>query len=383
MHDRIALLLALALPVAAAAQDPSPSVRVSGSLETYYSWNFADPDNGINHFRGFDNRHATFTLSNAMLDVVGESGALTAHVGLQVGHTPNTYYLAEPRFAATAGTGGSDPETWRWLQQANVGWRAAPSNARAWLVEAGLFLSPIGPEGIAVRDNWNWSRSNLFFALPFYHTGARASIAVSPSLRLTGAAYNGWNSVTDNNDTPSGSVQLQHTSERFTGSALYFGGVERAKGAPEGDPWRHLFDAWLQWNASERIAFLVHGDAGFEETVFGTADWRAAAASTRIRLHPKLHLALRGDVFREELARDAMGTSSPIFWGTADADGIARVASGTVGIDYRPETQLSLRAEWRYDDANVNLYFDRPDPTAPLPDVHIQRTATLGAAVWF
>ncbi len=60
------------------------------------------------------------------------------------------------------------------MQQGFVGYRFP--FRRGLVVQAGLFLSPIGPEGIAVRDNRNWSRSTLFFALPYYHTGARASL---------------------------------------------------------------------------------------------------------------------------------------------------------------------------------------------------------------
>jgi hypothetical protein len=51
---------------------------------------------------------------------------------------------------------------------------------------------------MAVRDNWNWSRSNLFFGLPFYHTGVRATYALT-ELGITAGGYNGWNSVLDNN----------------------------------------------------------------------------------------------------------------------------------------------------------------------------------------
>jgi hypothetical protein len=105
-----------------------------------------------------------------------------------------------------SGAGASNLDVWKFIQQAVVAWHAPLG--RGLLLEAGLFLSPIGPEGMAVKDQWNWSRSNLFFGLPFYHTGMRASYGLSDTLTLSVAAYNGWNSVVDNNDEKSVSAAL-------------------------------------------------------------------------------------------------------------------------------------------------------------------------------
>ena len=150
-------------------------MTLSGYLEGFYSWNTNDPANGITAYRGFDNRHNSFTISNAVVDALWTQGDVTGHVALQVGQTPQTYYLAEPSLPAIAGVGASNMDVWKYVQQANLGWRDAPG--KKLNLEAGIFLSPIGPEGIAVKDNWNWSRSDLFYGLPFYHTGVRGTYA--------------------------------------------------------------------------------------------------------------------------------------------------------------------------------------------------------------
>ena len=51
---------------------------------------------------------------------------------------------------------------------------------------AGLFLSPIGTEDLAEKDDWSWSRSNLFLTLPTYHVGAKATVAVPEATSATG-----------------------------------------------------------------------------------------------------------------------------------------------------------------------------------------------------
>ncbi len=207
------------------------------------------PDNGVTNFRGFDNRDATFTITNVALDAQWDDGSTVGRVALQVGHTPSTYYLAEPSLPGTAGANATNGELWKYVQQAYVGNRFGEEEDL--LATAGVFLSPIGPEGIAIKDNWNWSRSNLFFALPFYHTGLRAAKTIDDRWTATAGVVNGWNSVVDNNRDKSVFGQITWSeADHLTASALYFGGVERGEGAPEGSPWRHSFDAHATWNAT-------------------------------------------------------------------------------------------------------------------------------------
>ena len=69
---------------------------LSGAAEAHYQWNFNEPSNGITAWRGFDNRHNTFTVSNVMLDVQWDYEGVVGRVALQIGSTPSSYYLAEP-----------------------------------------------------------------------------------------------------------------------------------------------------------------------------------------------------------------------------------------------------------------------------------------------
>jgi hypothetical protein len=80
----------------------APKLTIGGSIEAYYQAHLQDPSNRITNLRGFDNRSRSFTLSNIVLDLRGERGAVAGHIVMQVGHTPSTYYLAEP---ASPGSG--------------------------------------------------------------------------------------------------------------------------------------------------------------------------------------------------------------------------------------------------------------------------------------
>src|SRR5690606_11693437 len=88
--------------------EASSPFTLGGYAEAFYQWNFNDPSNGITNFRGFDNRHNTFTLSNVALDATWDYEGIVGRLGLQIGHTPSTYYAGEPSVAGASGANASD-----------------------------------------------------------------------------------------------------------------------------------------------------------------------------------------------------------------------------------------------------------------------------------
>jgi hypothetical protein len=322
-----------------------------------------------------------------MLGASFDYESLVGRLALQVGPTPSTYYLGEPVSPGAAGAAPSDGGVWKYIQQAYVGYDAPLGNGL--LIAAGIFLSPVGYEGIAVKDNFNWSRSNLFFGLPFYHTGVKLSYEINDQVTGMFMLSNGWNSVVDNNYWKSMTTQwiFKPVPDVLTVSLLYFGGPERARGAPEGvpgvEPWRHLFDLWTQIDATDWLTFALHGDSGFERNSFGTSWWAAGAAYARVQPIDWLYLAARGDIFGEHAGEDEFGnTASNIFW-PADL-----VGSGTFTVDFRPHSNLSFRVEYRHDEADTDMFFQDDVPVDPVTSAYVpnasrQDTLTFGATGWF
>jgi hypothetical protein len=244
-------------------------------------------------------------------------------------------------------------------------------------LEAGLFPSPVGIEVIPIKDNMNWSRSNLFFGLPFYHTGARVSRPLATGWTGTLAVYNGWNTVVDNNGYPSVVLSAGYSNPKTTAQLLYFGGIERPTGAPEGKAWRHLFDALAQYAVTDKVTVAGQVDAGVEPNDVGTSWWIAAAAYGKFTVSDAMYLALRGDFFKEET-----DGASAIFWP------VEWVASGTATLAYQPADGVSVRAEFRHDQAQADAFFGgtvEGDGTA-MPFVFnrdMQDTVTVGVTTWF
>ena len=250
------------------------------------------------------------------------------------------------------------------------------------MLEAGLFPSPVGIEVIPVKDNFNWSRSNVFFGLPFYHTGVMVSHPLGGGWTGKLHVYNGWNTVVDNNGAPSVAVSAAYSSAKTSAQLLYFGGIERPDGAPEGKAWRHLFDTLVQHSVTDSLTLAAQADAGFEPNDIGTSSWIAAAAYAKLALSSTLYTAIRGDYFYERVAEGDGTTASAIFWPTK------WLASGTATLAYQPVDGVSVRLEYRHDQAHSEVFFGGTVESDPMTSAFVanrktQDTATFGVTAWF
>jgi len=82
------------------------------------------------------------------------------------------------------------------------------------------------------------------------------------------------------------------------------------------------------------------------------------------------------------VASSASGTAAPLFWP-------ARwVSSATATVELRPQDNLSLRLEYRHDEAEAAMFFRGAIETNPrdgsaLANASRQDTLLLGAVAWF
>jgi hypothetical protein len=274
------------------------------------------------------------------------------------------------------GAGGSSLELWQFLQEGYFGWRL-PFEGFDVRIEGGVFLSPIGYEAMSIRDNrMNWSRSNLFYGLPFYHTGIRVLWAPDPAWRLTASVWNGWNSLLDNNTEKSFSVAADYTGDVVRAHLMYFGGVERETGYEGGRPFRHLLDFWIDGHVGW-LTLAAQLNGGLEESRFGLGAWAAGAAYARIQPIEWLAFTARGDVFWDGATVDMAGTSQRIFWPNAEW-----VSSVTGTLALIPEEHITFMLEYRHDEAAGPSYF-RGAVTADAPNAASQDTLTLGITAGF
>jgi hypothetical protein len=207
----------------------------------------------------------------------------------------------------------------------------------------GKFVTLSGAEVITSTANPNYSRSILFgYAIPFTHTGARVSYAVSDTVNLIGGINNGWDQVSDMNTGKT--VELGFTaapSKMFSFAGSYYSGKEM--GAIDGN--RNLLDLVATINATDQLSFIVNYDSASQDgaVVIGSkAKWNGLAAYANYTINDKWHLSLRGETFN-------------------DKDGYRTGATLTAA--YLPSKSLELRAEIRKDSSD-QLAFQQSDGSA-------------------
>jgi hypothetical protein len=182
----------------------------SGYAEAYYSYNLARPQNRVTNNRWLDERSNSLTLQTVALDLDAKKGPFALKITLMFGPTADRWYFEGARIpdaesGAVLSPSGYSNETWKHIQTAFASYTAPLGDGLT--VQAGLFPTAVGFEPAAVKDNWNWSRSNLFNFLPFFHVGARVSYPVTETWTLAAAVYNGWNQASDLNAGKSLSLQ--------------------------------------------------------------------------------------------------------------------------------------------------------------------------------
>jgi Putative beta-barrel porin-2, OmpL-like. bbp2 len=140
------------------------SISVVGFVDAYYTYRL-QPSSGDVQLRNFDTKHNQFSFNLAEIAFERRPTAasrLGFRLDVTAGPTAETVHASEP--------GGAG--LFRGLQQGYVTYLAPLG--RGLQIDVGKLVTPLGAEVIETKDNWNYSRSNLFaLAIPYYHMGAR------------------------------------------------------------------------------------------------------------------------------------------------------------------------------------------------------------------
>ncbi len=338
-----ALALGTALP--ALADEPVPwyqKIDVNGLLGVSYSINLNDPGSRVNDYRVFDVDDRSFKLDVAEL-VIRHDPQGPGTAGFRVDATVGA---SIPRVTASRGLfrdedGEAEDAD---IQQAYVSYIAPVGTGLR--IDAGKMVTHLGYELIEGYDgyNENATRSFLFgYAVPFTHTGVKASFAFTP--RVSGAVLvtNGWDNVEDNNGGLSYGAQL--TLAPVDGLSIllnYVGGPEQDENDADD---RQVIDLVATWKASEALSVGLNVDYGTEErTVLGDDDatWKGAAVYGRLTLSPAWSLALRGEVFDD-----------PDGWRTGVEQRLTEI---TLTPQWKAGEHFVLRGDLRVDRSDVPVF---------------------------
>src|SRR5712664_3528050 len=145
----------------------------------------------------------------------------------------------------------------------------------ALTIIGGKYVTLAGAEVINPTGDVNYSRSILFgYAIPFAHTGIRATYAASDSLTLIIGVNNGWDQLKDQNRQKTVEVGVGFVpSKAFSLAAQGYSGVEQVYGVVGGvSGLRNLVFLVRAFKATEKMTIILNYDYATQENVTSLVD---------------------------------------------------------------------------------------------------------------
>jgi hypothetical protein len=131
---------------------PKPAVTFGAFIDTYFAWDFGQPDSFDRPYTTQPARHDEFNVNLAFLEAKLTGEKVRGRVALQAGTSVQANYAGEPNVGSVSGD-----DLARIIQEAWVGVRVSP---KLW-VDGGIYFSPIGWESFISWDNPTYTRSLL------------------------------------------------------------------------------------------------------------------------------------------------------------------------------------------------------------------------------
>lgn len=352
----LSVAAALALPLSALAQQPSSSAPAKPSVPTLHQMFEASEiavdgylDMAYTHLSGtglftsgtanrvFDTERNAFLLNQAAITFAKQpKEGFGGLVNLTAGKDADVIAAFDANPGAT--------------QKFDVTQAFAHYASGPLMVIAGKFVTSAGAEVIKSTSNVNYSRSILFgYAIPFTHTGVRATYALSDTFSLIGGISNGWDNLRETNAQKTTELGIAATPiKNLSLSVMNHHGTERVGGltltGPEGS--RNLIDIVATYTVSEKLSFTLNYDNASQKNAStvapsgnDTAKWSGVAAYVTYQISDTWRLAVRGETFND---KDGYRTGVQQKW-----------KEGTLTLAYLPSKSIELRGEVRGDRSDV------------------------------
>jgi hypothetical protein len=313
-----------------------------------------------NDMRLFDHNANSFTLDLAQ--IVFQKDPALGNVGFKLKFSAGeTAKWIHSRGLSGAAPSSTLPGANSWagegtdsfdVTEAYVSYNAAVGKGLRF--DLGKFVTFFGAEVIEAIDNPNYSRSFLFnYAIPFTHTGLKASYAFSDALNAALYIVNGWDNSTDNNRGKSYGMSVTYTPvELFSLTVNGMTGPEQDEQGPNAPTvgssssnMRNLLDIVATIKPVKPLSIILNTDNAREENIApggGAASWSGVAGIVKYDFSDKYSLAVRGETF---------GDNEGVRTGTAQ-----RLKEITVTPEIRLNGGLIVRPEYRHDSSNHSSF---------------------------
>ncbi len=334
MKINVKLLSALSLMTAAgaamAADAPSLSkvLEASGITATGYVEAGYEYVSTIPSYRVFDTEHSAFSLHQAAFSLAYQpKDGFGALVNITTGNDAEVIHS----------TGSFDSGSFD-VTQAFVQYAGGPVT-----IIAGKYVTLAGAEVINSTGDTNLSRSVLFgYAIPFTHTGVRATFAASDEISFIVGVNNGWDQVRDLNTQKTAELGVAYTTKPFVLAAqAYLGSEPTAVGGGQ----RQLLDIVATFNATDSLSFVLNLDYGKQQDTAANTDakWAGLAGYVNYAINDTWRLSFRAENFDD---KDGYRLNGPQ----------QKVKEGTFTLAAMPSKSAEVRFEVRYDKSDKQSF---------------------------
>lgn len=212
-------------------------------------------------------------------------------------------------------------------------------------VKMGHFFTPIGYEVVAAPDNFFYSHEYThYLSEPFTHTGVLADYAMNDSVTVYGGWTQGWDTgfTRNHGSTFLGGVSLQLTENASLAYFTVIGDFGFGEGASDSNGYMH--SVVLDVALSDSLQWVFHWDfLDNQRFVGGTGQNWAIVNYLFYTVTDCWKFGVRGEWF--SFAGDDVGEL-------------------TLGANYKPHANITLRPEVRWDffADGVNIFDEDGDP---------------------
>lgn len=338
MKTKLVLLLAMmGIASFSSAQDSTstPSLKISGYAEAYYSNDLANP---ADHLRpGFFysyNRHNEVALNLGFIKAAYSAERVRANLALMTGTYAQYNLAAEPALLQN-------------IYEANVGIKLS-KNQDIWL-DLGVMPSHIGFESAVGKDCWTLSRSLLAENTPYYEAGARLSINSNDGKWYAAALLlNGWQRMNRVEGIQSAILGTQVTYKPSSNVSLNWStylGDER----PENEIVKRFFNNFYGVFNFGKLGLTAGVDVGVQEAANDeTSTWITPIAILRYTINDHWAIAGRAEYYSDQ---DELIIAAP-------GDGFETLGL-SLNLDYLPLPNVALRFEARTLSGQGDYFFNR------------------------
>ena len=368
-------------------------IKVYGFVDVGYTYNFMNPGNHLNgrfgsattnlgvapgtaggSARAFDQRANSFVVNNVQIDLEraatwSPSKSNDSIVGFKAEFT--TGRDATVLSGTEAWPSGVDQFE---VQEAYIQFIVPVGNGID--IRAGKMATLSGYEVIERKDDMNYSGSYLFtFAIPFTHTGIRASYQIIDPVKVTLGVNNGWNFVDDNNEAKTLEFQLALTPTIWDKqwlqfyTTIYWGtertpsvGVISPLAATSTGDHRFLMDYVLNLTPVENWTFGLNFDWGVDQNAIGAstdAKWRGEAIYVKYQLWDWYAIALRSELFSDQNGYTTSGFSAAA---GIPAGPKQKLWEFTMTHEFKIAERVIVRLEYRHDKSDKNTFLEDLTP---------------------